>query len=269
MKRAENKINKPFLRWAGGKQWIVDSLLKLTPTNFNTYYEPFLGGGSLFFALCPEYAVLGDKNRRLIETFKIVRDRPFDVIRSLSKWANEKEVYYKVRSQEYSEEVLQAAQLIYLNKSCWNGLFRVNKNGWFNVPFGDNGREIYNKENIVQASKILKGAKLFCCDFQKLVKDAKSGDFIYFDPPYTVLSIKNGFRRYNEDLFSWEDQVRLAETACELADKGCYVVVTNANYEEIIKLYPRFDYQKIKRQSTLAADPLRRTKTEEALFISA
>jgi len=266
--KIKNKGIKPFLKWAGGKQWLSDRLIRLVPETHHTYFEPFLGGGSLFFAACPKRAILGDINERLIETYLAVRDYPDDIIEALSQWPNEKKVYYQIRSSEYSDAALRAAQFIYLNKSCWNGLYRVNKKGRFNVPFGNNRRDIFYSQQILEASGILKNAELKCCDFQELVQIATAGDFVYLDPPYTVLHSKNGFRRYNEKLFSWDDQVRLAETAHVLAKRGCLVLVSNAYNEDLANLYPDFVRLRLYRHSTLAADTLCRRGTQEALFLS-
>lgn len=263
-----NKIVKPFLRWPGGKQWLAIRLAELVPSKCNKYFEPFLGGGSLFFATRPKSASLGDLNERLIETYIAVRDKPLDVINVLSEWPNSKDIYYKIRSQIFPDNIQRAAQTIYLSKTCWNGLYRVNRKGHFNVPFGNHKRPVFDEKNILGASQILQNAELNSCDFEDLVISAEFGDFVYLDPPYTVLHYKNCFCRYNDRLFSWSDQLRLAKVAHNLAEKGCSVLVSNADHPEVIKLYHGFKYYKLSRHSILAADPSRRCKTHEALFIS-
>jgi DNA adenine methylase len=268
MRSATTTNVKPFLRWAGGKQWLAHRLARLIPEHNHTYYEPFLGGGSLFFAARPKRAILGDINERLIETYQVLRDRPKDLIPVLSQWENDEKTYYKVRAAEYADNIWRAAQFIYLNKTCWNGLYRVNRQGHFNVPFGYNNRRVFDKTHLLEASEVLQNAKLIYCDFQQLLKMATAGDFVYLDPPYTVLHSRNGFRRYNEKLFSWQDQVRLARTARELAHRGCLVVVSNADNEDVLSLYPDFFHQKVSRHSVLAADPKWRRKTGEALLVS-
>lgn len=268
MTKASNEIIKPFLRWPGGKQWLAIRLSKLVPERCRKYFEPFIGGGSLFFASRPKFAKLGDLNERLIETYTSVRDRPLDVIQALSEWPNSREIYYQIRSQAFTDNIRRAAQTIYLSKTCWNGLYRVNREGQFNVPFGNHKRAVYDANNILGASQILQTAELISCDFEDLVNSAACGDFIYLDPPYTVLHSKNGFRRYNDRLFSWNDQIRLARVAHKLVENGCSVVVSNANHPEVIELYHGFKYYKLSRHSVLAADPLRRCKTHEALFLS-
>jgi DNA adenine methylase len=268
MTKSSSEIIRPFLRWPGGKQWLATRLSKLVPKKCRTYFEPFIGGGSLFFASRPKSAKLGDLNERLIETYTAVRDRPLDVIQALSEWPNSKDIYYQIRSQVFTDNIRRAAQTIYLSKTCWNGLYRVNREGQFNVPFGNHERSVYDEKNILDASHILQTAELISCDFEDTVNSAASDDFVYIDPPYTVLHSKNGFRQYNDRLFSWNDQIRLAGVARKLIENGCSVVVSNANHPEVVKLYSGFKYYKLSRHSILAADPLRRCKTHEALFIS-
>jgi DNA adenine methylase len=259
---------RPFLKWAGGKQWLAARLVGLMPHQQCTYYEPFLGGGSLFFAARPRKAVLGDINQRLVETYQAVRDCVDDVIPILSRWGNDEETYYKVRATQFQDALWRAAQFIYLNKTCWNGLYRVNRQGEFNVPFGYNGRKVFDEAGLHEASELLQNAAIACCDFPQLLTTATAGDFVYLDPPYTVMHSPNGFRHYNERLFCWQDQIRLARTAGEVARRGCLVVVSNADSEEIRALYPEFSYQGVSRHSVLAADAKRRRPIGEAVFSS-
>lgn len=258
----------PFLKWAGGKQWIAKRIASLVPTDNCTYFEPFLGGGSLFFAAQPSRAVLSDINSRLIEAYITIRRHPVDVIGQLAQWRNTEIDYYRVRSAGYSNLVKRAAQFVYLNKTCWNGLYRVNQKGEFNVPYANNRRQVYSEDSLLLASRALHSAKLICCDFEESLSFASSGDFVYLDPPYTVLHSDNGFRRYNERIFRWEDQIRLALAANSLVDRGCFVIVSNADHAEIIRLYSKFRYLKLERNSLLAANSQRRRKTSEALFLS-
>jgi DNA adenine methylase len=259
---------KPFLRWAGGKQWISAFLVGLAPKNYDKYFEPFVGGGALFFSLCPSRAVLGDLNSQLIETYKAIKNNPIQVIKTLSQWENESETYYEVREKEYNDMFQRAAQFIYLNKTCWNGLYRVNKRGKFNVPFSDNGREVFKAEHLLKASKSLKKIKLISGDFEEIVNSAKAKDFIYLDPPYTVSHSKNGFRQYNEKLFSWKDQRRLSKCAKRLDEKGCYVIISNAWHKPLIELYEGFDMLELSRHSIIAAQSKNRKIVSEVLFVS-
>ena len=257
---------KPFLRWAGGKQWISYQLAELIPGNIGTYYEPFLGGGALFFATRPERAVLSDVNPRLPEAYRALRDELQETIAVLKGWANEKETYYKVRAMAYETTAYRAAQFIYLNRTCWNGLYRVNRQGRFNVPFGNHRRAVFGADHLLEISEALQNASVLCCDFEAVVEGGRQGDFFYFDPPYTSLHAQNGFRQYNEKLFGWQDQVRLGRIATILAERGCRVVVSNASHESILGLYPGFSHKLVTRHSILAANPRYRKLTTEFLL---
>ena len=259
---------QPFLRWAGGKQWLSSQLAKLIPSSVGTYYEPFLGGASLYFQALPDSAVLADVNPRLVETYQALRDEPLELIAVLLNWVNDKETYYRVRSIEFLDVPHRAAQFIYLNRVCWNGLYRVNRQGKFNVPFGNHGRAVADANHLVEVSQALQGAVVSCGDFEETVAHAEEGDFIYFDPPYTSLHSNNGFRQYNETLFSWEDQRRLGRTAARLSELGCHVVVSNANHDGILELYPGFSHKRVTRHSVLAANPKFRRVTTELLIAS-
>ena len=259
---------KPFLRWAGGKQWISRQLAKLIPADIETYYEPFLGGGSLYFTALPNRAVLSDVNPRLVETYQVLQDDPRAVMTILKEWSNDEQTYYRVRSLEFADRTHRAAQLIYLNRTCWNGLYRVNRQGKFNVPFGNHGRPVFSVRHLLEVSYALSKAELQCGDFSKVVQHARQGDFVYLDPPYTSLHANNGFRQYNEKIFSWEDQRRLGSTAVTLAERGCHVLVSNASHDAILKLYPGFSHQEVSRHSILAASPEFRGVTSELLIAS-
>jgi DNA adenine methylase len=241
----------------------------MVPKGIGTYYEPFLGGGSLFFALLPDEAVLSDLNELLVEVYECLRDKPLQLIAALEQWRNDETTYYSVRNSHYADQVHRAAQLIYLNRTCWNGLYRVNRSGGFNVPFGYHGRQIFDGAHLLEISTALQTARFRCGDFSIAVRNAKRGDFVYFDPPYTTRHSRNGFLRYNNHLFSWEDQERLGQTAVELAERGCQVVVSNASYEPILSLYPGFQWETVSRSSVLAADPKHRNMITEFLIYSA
>ena len=261
-------IIKPFLRWAGGKQWISARLANLIPEDTRTYYEPFLGGASLYLAALPSNAVLSDVNPRLIETYQALRDSPQDVIDALRDWPNDKETYYSVRAMVLSDTVRRAAQFIYLNRTCWNGLYRVNRQGHFNVPFGNHHRAVFTVKHLFDVAAALKDADVRCGDFAKIVSGAGQRDFIYFDPPYTSVHANNGFKQYNKRIFSWRDHQRLGSTAVALAKEGCRVLVSNANDDSIRQLYPDFSSQVISRHSILAASPQYRRLTTELLLAS-
>ena len=182
---SEAEFPAPFLKWAGGKQWAAARIARHIPSDFGVYYEPFLGGGSVFFALRPAAARLADVNTKLIETYREIRDNTDTVIRHLSSWCYDKDFYYELRATRFRSPAKRAAQLLYLNRTCWNGLYRENRNGDFNVPFGQfKNPTLCDKKRLIVAGKALSAADLNACDFEDAVAEADSGDVVYFDPPY-------------------------------------------------------------------------------------
>lgn len=263
---------QPFLKWAGGKRWLIPKLLDRLPM-FNNYYEPFLGSGGLFFALEPKRAILSDSNPELINCYRCVRDHCQEIIKILQRLQVNEDTYYRVRDKLYyrADKIRRAAFFIYLNKTCWNGLYRVNKDGHFNVPIGrvKGTIEVFDPEQLVIASHLLKRAKLRCCDFEKAVKDAKAGDLVYFDPPYITTHLNNGFIKYNSKLFHHSDELRLARVAHYLAMARVSVLASNAAHPLIKQQYDGPFYKiELSRSSLIAADSNRRTKFTELLISS-
>ncbi len=261
---------QPFLKWAGGKRWLIPRLAKKLPA-FNTYYESFLGSGGLFFALEPKQAVLSDSNPELINCYRCVRDHCESVLAILKKLRADEHTYYLVRDKHYykADKIKRAAFFIYLNKTCWNGIYRVNKDGRFNVPMGQLDRiiEVFNPEHLVAASHLLKRAKLRCCDFEDATRDANPGDLVYFDPPYITTHLSNGFIKYNSKLFHQADELRLARLSHKLAMAGISVMVSNAAHPLIKQQYDGPFYKtELQRASRIAADPHRRSKFTELLI---
>ena len=256
-----------LLKWPGGKRALLKQFLTFVPSSFNRYFEPFVGGGALFFALQPKQAVIADNNTELINCYRQVRDCPDAVIAFLSKLRNTKEDYYAIRESIPTEDASRAARFIYLMTLSFNGIHRVNLQGNFNVPYG-------NKKHIdpCDASKILAVSRRLSSvdfrhgDFELTAMDAKVGDFIYFDPPYTVAHGNNGFIKYNAHIFSWRDQIRLATFAQDLAKRGCKVLVSNADHPSIRELYSSFKMQTISRNSAIAASEEYRHKVTECIF---
>jgi DNA adenine methylase len=248
-------IAKPFLKWAGSKKWLVPFLASFTPTKFSRYYEPFLGSGAVFFALNPRSSKLSDSNKNLMATYKAIQTSPMAVIRELEKMPYDKEFYYITRDKLSSGGRSQrASRFIYLNQSCWNGVYRENLRGQFNVPFGrQKNPRIFDPENISRVSQALRRAELVACDFAEGVSDADSGDFVFFDPPYITGHQDNGFHYYNAKLFSWSDQEKLANLAKELDGRGCLILITNANHQSLRRLYENFNIHQINRKSMIAA----------------
>lgn len=240
-----NEQAEPILKWAGGKRQLLSELLPLVPDYNGKYIEPFVGGGALFFALAPENAVLSDCNEELIELYKAVKREPQNVIKALKVMKNTEREYYRIRSLDWKNmtKAQAAARMIFLNKTGFNGLYRVNLQGGFNVPYGKNTKvQFCNPEQINVASKALRRKKLVCGDYRKVLeKYAEPGDFIFLDPPYFQITEKETFLRYTSDRFYEPDQEELAELVNDLYDKGCHLIITNSNHPRIYELYNRFD----------------------------
>ncbi len=262
----------PVLRWAGSKRRLLPLLLPYFPGDFGTYFEPFLGGGAVFFRLRPHRAVLGDLCVPLVSTYEAVRDYPEDILDTLvGLRPTDREEYYRVRAAAPDDPVSAAVRFIYLNKACWNGLYRVNSSGEFNVPFGRPKSDfLVDPENLRACARALAGGavKLAAGDFADTLRTAEAGDFAYLDPPYVTSCRGNGFREYNDRLFSWADQVRLAHMAQDLVDRGVHVVVSNAAHDSIAELYSSFAKVHLERSSTLAGKPSARRRVIEALYVA-
>lgn len=236
----EEQKPRPFLRWTGSKTWFVkeycDNLRKL---NFNDYHELFLGGGSVFFNIQPKnQSFLYDLNDELINTYLELRDNPDAVIFALRRFKNSEEEYYKVRAMKCRTNYTKAARFIFLNKTSFNGIYRVNSKGNYNVPYGKREKvDILNLENLLLVSKELKKATIINSDFETSLQSIKKNDLIYIDPPYTVAHENNGFIEYNSKLFSWEDQRRLLELIQTIDEIGAYYILSNAEHYSIRDLY--------------------------------
>ncbi len=244
MKKAE-----PILKWAGGKRQLLSELLPLVPDYNGKYIEPFVGGGALFFALAPDNAVLSDCNEELIELYKTVKREPQKIIEALKKMNNTEEEYYRVRDLDWKQlsKAEAAARMIFLNKTGFNGLYRVNRQGKFNVSYGKNKKNFCNEEQILSAAKVFKKKKFLCGDYKKiLTKYAEPGDFIFLDPPYFQITEQEIFSRYTKDRFYESDQEELAELVNYLYDKGCHLMITNSNHPKIYDLYKRFNISVVK-----------------------
>lgn len=259
----------PFIKWPGGKRFLVKDLLQRLPDRFGRYYEPFLGSGALFFALGTPAASLSDRNAALIEAFVMVRDRVHDVISRLEEMSNSEADYYRIRQSLPRSAPGRAARLIYLVNLSFNGIYRVNFEGRFNVPYGHRPeRQPWTRDVLIHASQLLTKVTLRACDFSNSVSRARRGDLIYLDPPYTLAHSNNGFVRYNDKLFSWADQIRLASTAQGLADRGCYVVLSNASAPDVRALYPDFATFTVPRRSRIAASSDHRGAVDELVIVS-
>lgn len=235
---------KPILKWAGGKTQMLEDLLPKVPSSYGRYIEPFFGGGAMFFALQPEQAVIADSNPELINLYCQVANHVDDVIGQLKKYENTQEMFYAVRGQDWTmlSEAEAAARTIFLNKTCFNGLYRVNKKGQFNVPFGKYKKpKICDEEGLKAASAALKKAEIVCGDYLLVLEHyAQPGDFVFLDPPYLPISEYSDFKRYTKEQFYEEDHVELAKMVKTLHERGCHVILTNSNHPLVHELYAPF-----------------------------
>jgi DNA adenine methylase (dam) len=259
---------KPFLRWAGGKQWFVKKVLELTEDiEYNNYYEPFLGGGSVFFALKPNVAFLSDLNSELIKTYETIKSSPHEVINRLKFYSNTEKSYYRARKTQPRSDVYKAARFIYLNGTSYNGIYRVNKDGVYNVPYGYRKNYNVDETNLLHASAALKNATLSQGDFMHMKNKIVKNDLIFLDPPYTVSHNDNGFIAYNQKLFSLDDQKRLAKFIEFIDSKGAYYILTNAAHEEIGRIFDKCDQPvMLERASTIGGSNAKRGKVTEYIF---
>lgn len=259
---------EPFLKWAGGKRWLVEKALCPTPPNYKRFCEPFLGSGAMLFHLEPESAIINDINTELIETYQTLAtdwESVYQVLRQYNK-KHCKEFYYKIRSTSPRKPHMKAARFIYLNRTCWNGLYRVNQDGKFNVPKGTKDRVVLSTDDFKSVSELLKRCSIYNSDFESIIDKTEKNDFLFVDPPYTIKHNNNGFVKYNEKMFSWDDQVRLARSVRDAAARGVHVVVTNAKHNCIRELYRGFIFKILKRASVIASSSDRRGTYEEFLI---
>jgi len=267
--RTTSRSAVPFLRWAGGKRWAVDMLSALVPERFNRYYEPFLGGGAFYFHITPYPATLSDTNEELINVYRQVRDNVDELIDRLKKHRISHQVFTAIRNKQPSLPVTRAVRFLYLNRTAFNGIHRVNRQGRFNVPFGCKPGTILCDEKVLRhASASLQNRTLHVSDFESAIEAAGEGDVVYADPPYTVKHNNNGFRRYNEVLFAWADQERLARACRRAVKRGVHVIVSNAYHEPIIDLYHGFGIAKVYRESRISAGLQGRGRVAECVLRS-
>jgi len=259
---------RPFLKWAGGKRWLLDSGQYSLPRFTGRYFEPFLGGGAVFFDTLPKNSVLSDSNKRLIELYTVVRDNPCELEEQLRQHASRhsKEYYYQIRSKSLRKTVSRAAQFLYLNRTCWNGLYRENLKGQFNVPIGTKSTVLFETDDFEGWSSALVASQINCSDFESSIDQSNEGDFLFVDPPYTVKHNFNGFVKYNQNIFAWEDQIRLRNALLRAVNRGASFALTNANHESVRELYKDFGvHEVLHRQSVIAGKPAFRSGATELL----
>ncbi len=266
---------KPFLKWAGGKKQLVDVLLGTFPRQSGTYFEPFLGGGAIFFAMASakrhEKAVLNDVNPELVNCYRVIRDFPEELMEQIKRLPISRDIFLELRDkdpQDYSP-VRRAARTIYLNKTGFNGLYRVNKSGKFNVPWGKYKKPtVYIEENILACSVALnRYVSIVSKDFSEAVRDAKAGDLVYMDPPYVELSATSNFKSYTVDGFSENDHYRLAACFRELVERGVAVVASNSNTELVRELYKDWEIQVVQAKRSINSKGDKRGAISELVIV--
>lgn len=260
---------RPFLKWAGGKRWLIAKHDELFQSDFKKYYEPFLGSGAIFFHLQPGEAVLADVNGELIDTYLAIKndwERVYGHLVVHHK-NHSKDYYYKIRQQKTRNDYTKAARLIYLNRTCWNGLYRVNLKGIFNVPIGTKNNVISIEDSYADIACLLKNTSLLHCDFERVIDRAEADDFLFVDPPYTVKHNYNGFVKYNENLFAWDDQIRLRDALVRASLRGVKFLMTNACHTSVKELYEEhFEMITAERSSVISGSRNGRGRYEELLI---
>lgn len=264
----KQKKIKPFLRWAGGKKWLVPSIKELIGTqSFCGYAEPFIGGGSVFLAINPTIAFLSDSNKELINAYTAVKNDPEKLFFLLESYENTAEFYYSMRSSHPDSLIEQAARFIYLNHTSFNGLYRVNQKGEYNVPYGKRKHVSFDYDNIIAVSKRLENAELCTCDFQETILKVQPGYLVYLDPPYVVTKDDTGFIGYNQHLFSLDDQKRLSECLDYIRSVGAYYILSNAKHNIILEIFNKGDrVLEVERTSSIGGKKAYRGKISEYIF---
>ena len=263
---------RPFLKWAGGKGQLLEQLRPLLPPRIEgRYFEPFVGSAALFFALRPTAATLSDVNRELVDCYRAVRKRVSDVIAALKSHEYEESRYYMVRGQQPADLELpvRAARTIYLNKTGYNGLYRVNRAGRFNVPFGrytnPGFRSAESIENLRACSRVLRSASLAVRDFGEVASHARRGDFVYFDPPYVPLSDTSDFTSYVPGGFGQPEQERLAAVFAELSRAGVQAMLSNSDTPAVRELYASYRIETVTASRSINSRATHRGKVREVV----
>ncbi len=256
IKRIIDDKAKPFVKWVGGKRQLLKQFRDLglyPPEGFDatnsTYFEPFVGGGAVFFDLLPQKAILSDSNKDLVITYNVIKNNVDELIKSLKKHEHNKEYFLKIRAQKVStlSDIEIASRFIYLNRTCFNGMYRVNSKGEFNVPFGDNKNPLICDEvNLKKVSASLQKVTINHADYKNVLKKAKKGDFVYFDPPYYPINKTSSFTAYTADSFLDKEQIELRDIFYELHKRGCFVMLSNSDTPFINKIYSELKDKKIK-----------------------
>ena len=266
------KETYPIVKWVGGKRQLMFELLKNMPKSYNRYFEPFIGGGALFFELQPENAYISDMNDELINLYSVVRDNVYELISDLNKHEVSKEYFLEIRNLDRTDEyknlsdVQRASRFIYLNRTCFNGLYRVNSQGQFNVPYGNyKNPRIVDENNLLNCSELLKNTEIKCADFSEILTKVKKGDFVYFDPPYVPLNETSSFTSYTKDGFDMDMQFKLREVCDELDSMGVMFMLSNSDTKFVNELYSNYEIKKVFASRAVNANAEGRGKITEVL----
>jgi len=268
---------KPFVKWVGGKRQLLKQVKNLYPfpdkfdIKNNTYFEPFIGGGAVFFDLQPYKAEISDLNFELITAYQVIQNNVEELIKSLQKHKYEKEYFLKIRKQDPLKlsDIERASRFIFLNRTCFNGMYRVNQKGEFNVPFGRyKNPMICDAENLRNVRKVLENTKIFHRGYQEVLKHAKKGDFIYFDPPYVPLNPTSSFTSYTKEGFGLKQQEELRDVFSELSDRGCFVMLSNSDTTIVRELYSNFKIHEVRATRAINSKAGKRGKVGEVVVVN-
>lgn len=262
----------PIIKWAGGKRQLIFDLTKNLPKKFNRYFEPFIGGGALFFELQPDNAYISDINEELVNLYSVIQNDVEALIEDLKKHEVSKEYFLKIREADRKpsykkwSKVSRASRFIYMNRTCFNGLYRVNSQGQFNVPFGNySNPRIIDEHNLYNCSELLKKTQIECKSFTAILDEVEKGDFVYFDPPYVPLNETSSFTSYTKEGFDIDMQFQLREVCDELNDRGVYFLLSNSDTKFINELYSAYEIKKVFASRQINANASGRGKIAEVL----
>lgn len=275
MRHSKKQLIAPVLKWAGGKRQLLDTLIPLVPKDYSVYCEPFVGGGALFFALQPQSACINDVNHELIRVYTVIKNDVDALIEQLKQFQNNKDQFYEIRSWDRNKDkythlsdIEKAARIIYLNRTCFNGLFRVNASGEFNVPFGN-----YANPNIVN-EPVLRAISFYfnnseivfnAVDYAEILKNLPDNAFVYLDPPYDPVSVTANFTSYTKDGFSRDEQIKLCKCCDELNERGIKFMLSNSATDFICDQYSKYNIEIISAKRLVGADASKRGRIQEVI----
>lgn len=264
-------VARPVLKWAGGKTQLLSELERFLPSDPYRYVEPMIGGGALFFALGSKHSLIADSNPELINLYSVIKESPVTIEKIYREWTFSEEQFYVLRAMKFSEldPAVAAARTIYLNRHCFNGLYRVNKQGDFNVPWGRyKKRYEIEPDKLAAAQSVLKNATIKLGDFRDVLRGhADRGDFIFLDPPYVPISPNADFKRYTRDQFNESDHIEMATLVGELSKRGCAIVITNSNHPFVLDLYREYDISVIATRRNVNSRGDARTGEDAIIYV--